>query len=254
MRCCFLNINLQGGGAERQLVQLVRYWRQAGWDLEVVLLERQGVWLDAAAADAPCHWLSEQLPSGSVAKIFWAHRMVPRVRQFLVEHQFDAVLTFLWLPTLLAALALRKQSARPLGRKLGLSGRSAGMFLAQDYWRRGKLGWGYHATIIGESYLNFGLVAVFIIGIFYGIWLRTVASLLRNLKSPVALSVAALLAVYSLRVFYESSAKVFETFVVLGFLLAVVAIFSLFPVKSILPRSELRFSGSSSASKNSFLG
>lgn len=106
----------------------------------------------------------------------------------------------------------------PLGRKLGLSGKSAGKFLAQNYWRRRNLGWGYHPTIIGESYLNFGLIAVFIIGIFYGIWLRTVASLLRNLKSPVALSIAALLAVYSLRVFYESSAKVFEAFVVIGFL------------------------------------
>ncbi len=42
--------------------------------------------------------------------------------------------------------------------------------------------------------------------------------------------------------------------VALGFLLAAVAIFSLFPVKSTLPHSEFRFSGSSSASKNSFLG
>lgn len=114
MRVCFLNLNLQGGGAERQLVQLARHWPQGKWHLKLVLLEQQGVWLSELPSNVPCHALSPRMPSGSLAKILWALRLVPRLRKFLVKHPCDVVLTFLWLPTLLAAIALRRLPNPPL--------------------------------------------------------------------------------------------------------------------------------------------
>lgn len=114
MRVCLLNLNLEGGGAERHLVQLVRHWPQGDWHLKVVLLERQGVWLKELPPNVPCHALAPRMPSGSLAKILWALQSVPQLQRFFREHPCDVVLTFLWLPTVLAAIALRRLSNPPL--------------------------------------------------------------------------------------------------------------------------------------------
>ncbi len=114
MRICFLNLNLQGGGAERQLVQLVRHWPRNNHLLRVVLLERKGVWLDELPVNVPYHALSPQMPPGSLRKILWTFWLVPRLRKFLIEHPCDVVLTFLWLPTVLAAIALHQLPNPPL--------------------------------------------------------------------------------------------------------------------------------------------
>ncbi|MFN3420616.1 MAG: glycosyltransferase [Armatimonadota bacterium] len=114
MRVCFLNLNLQGGGAERQLVQLARHWPRNDHHLRVVLLERKGVWLDELPINVPCHALSPQMPSGSLVRILWALRLIPRLKRFFREHPCDIVLTFLWLPTVLAAIALRRMPNSPL--------------------------------------------------------------------------------------------------------------------------------------------
>ena len=114
MRVCFLNLNLQGGGAERQLVQLVRHWQRDHCNVEVVLLERQGVWLNELPSDVPCYALSSKMPSGSLAKILWTLWLIPRLQKFLARNPCDVVLTFLWLPTVLAAIAFRQLSNPPL--------------------------------------------------------------------------------------------------------------------------------------------
>lgn len=113
MHCCFLTLNLLGGGAERQLLQLVRYWPRDDSQLRVVLLEGQGVWLDEVLTKVPVYALSEQMPSGRVSQILWALRLVPRLRQFFLHHPCDIVLTFLWLPTLVAGLAFSRLNPRP---------------------------------------------------------------------------------------------------------------------------------------------
>ncbi|MEM2445722.1 MAG: glycosyltransferase [Candidatus Bathyarchaeia archaeon] len=114
MRICFLNLNLQGGGAERHLVQLVRHWPRNNHYLRVVLLERKGVWLDELPVNIPYHALAPPMPPGSLRKILWTFGLVPRLRKFLMEHPCDVVLTFLWLPTVLAAIALHQLPNPPL--------------------------------------------------------------------------------------------------------------------------------------------
>ncbi|MEM1552336.1 MAG: glycosyltransferase, partial [Candidatus Bathyarchaeia archaeon] len=115
MRVCFLNLNLQGGGAERQLVQLARHWpRDNQHHLRVVLLERKGVWLDELPVNVPYHALAPRMPPGSLAKFFWALRLVPQLQKFFRENPCDVALTFLWLPTVVAAIALRRLPNPPL--------------------------------------------------------------------------------------------------------------------------------------------
>ena len=114
MRICFLNLNLQSGGAERQLVQLVRHWPRNNHHLRVVLLEQKGVWLDELPVNVPYHALAPRMPPGSLRKILWTFWLVPRLRKFLIEHPCDVVLTFLWLPTVLAAIALHQLPNPPL--------------------------------------------------------------------------------------------------------------------------------------------
>jgi glycosyltransferase involved in cell wall biosynthesis len=109
-----LNLHLQAGGAERQLVQLAKYWRRTDWQLSTILLERQGVWIGELPDDVRLWTCSEKMPSGKMAKVLWALRLVPRLRRFFRDNKCDAVLTFLWLPTVLVALALRGVRKRPL--------------------------------------------------------------------------------------------------------------------------------------------
>jgi glycosyltransferase involved in cell wall biosynthesis len=92
--------------------ELVRHWR-ASDDLDVLTLESA---------------LAQSMPPHSIGKIFWAMRVIPRLRQRLLE--FDAVVTFLWLPTLLTALALTGARKRP---RLIWSAQSD---LARDFERR----------------------------------------------------------------------------------------------------------------------
>ncbi|MEM4188092.1 MAG: glycosyltransferase [Candidatus Hadarchaeum sp.] len=114
MQCCFLNLNLESGGAERQLVQLIRHWPPDHSVLKVVLFERRGVWLDELPPGVLCYTLSSRMPSDSATRLMWALYLLPRLRRFFVENPCDAVLTFLWLPTALAAMALSRLTNPPL--------------------------------------------------------------------------------------------------------------------------------------------
>jgi glycosyltransferase involved in cell wall biosynthesis len=105
-------LNLLGGGAERQLVQLVRNWRP-DWQIEVLLLEGRGVWFDDLPAAVPVHRLSAEMPAGGMTRILWAAATVRRLRKFLDAHRYDVAVAMLWLPALVAALALRRRAERP---------------------------------------------------------------------------------------------------------------------------------------------
>ncbi|HAG06649.1 MAG TPA: hypothetical protein DCL13_00565, partial [Peptococcaceae bacterium] len=57
--------------------------------------------------------LTPQQPEGMAAQLTWAARLVPALRHFLRQHPPDVVLTFLWLPTLVCALAFRGLEHKP---------------------------------------------------------------------------------------------------------------------------------------------
>lgn len=114
MECCFLNLNLQGGGAERQLVQLARYWQSYTFSLEVVLLEGQGIWLKELPSSVPCYMLTPKISSDSLKKIIQTFQLIPGLKKFFQERHYDVVLTFLWLPTVLAAIVFRQLPNPPL--------------------------------------------------------------------------------------------------------------------------------------------
>ncbi len=113
-RLLFLNTNLRIGGAERQLVHLARHLNPQQWRLNLLLLEGQGSFL----ADIPAHitldTLFPQYPARFSSQVFWAARAAWALRGFLKNYsEEDIILTFLWLPTLLAALALRFHPSPP---------------------------------------------------------------------------------------------------------------------------------------------
>ncbi|CEP67181.1 Glycosyl transferase, family 1 [Moorella glycerini] len=114
MRICIVHQNLEAGGAERQLIQLALQWQGMGHHVEVVLLEHQGVWLNDLDGKIIVRCLSQRLPRNSILRIYWMWWLVTGLRQYFLQHPFDVVLTFLWLPTLISAFALRQMPERPM--------------------------------------------------------------------------------------------------------------------------------------------
>lgn len=112
-RLLLLNTNLAVGGAERQLLHVARYLDRSRWEISVLVLERQGLFCKDLPDDVRLHALSERLPASPLGKLVWSLRLVGAIRYFLRRNDFDAVLTFLWLPSLLCALALRGLKHRP---------------------------------------------------------------------------------------------------------------------------------------------
>lgn len=114
VKCCILSSDLKSGGAERHLLQILNHWPESSWQFSLALLAHQGVWLNEIPHTAQLHALSERRPVGGLRQLVWAAQMAPRFRAVL-SHGCDLVLTFLWLPTLVAALAMRPlRSAPPL--------------------------------------------------------------------------------------------------------------------------------------------
>lgn len=112
IRCCIVHSNLHTGGAERQVVQLLAHWPDARWQFELVLLEHQGAWLSEVSV--PTLGLSCARPCGLGRQLPWAAGLLPALRRQLARGGYDLVLTFLWLPTLLASIALGAgAAARP---------------------------------------------------------------------------------------------------------------------------------------------
>ncbi len=110
-RVFFLTLNLEPGGAERQLVNLVRAWPQKR-ECEVVLLERKGPWVRDVEARAILHTLSDHRPSGYVRTLAWTLARVGRLRTLIKREEPAVIVGFLWFPMMLAALAtfwLRKR-------------------------------------------------------------------------------------------------------------------------------------------------
>lgn len=108
----------------------------------------------------------------------------------------------------------------PLTEILHLPGKSAGVFIAQTLVGFSKRKWGFHATLIGDAYLNFGLIGVFLVTTIFGMILKT---LYVEFRSGLINNVFyALILVYSTRVFFESIEKYGEMLMVLTYVLLII--------------------------------
>lgn len=103
----------------------------------------------------------------------------------------------------------------PLSEVFNLPVKSAGVFIAQKLIGFGTRKWGFHATLIGDSYLNFGLIGLLITTTVFGMILKT---LYREFRiGSINNTLYALALVYSMRIFFESIEKYGETITVLSF-------------------------------------
>jgi hypothetical protein len=109
-----------------------------------------------------------------------------------------------------------------LGRSLGLSGRSGGVFIIDSLVGEGGRKWGLHSTLIGDSYLSIGVGGIIAACFLFGAWLRALHRwrLAMPALTPLPVAVYAVAVVYSMRVCFESVEKVFEMVVVTAFLVA----------------------------------
>lgn len=117
----------------------------------------------------------------------------------------------------------------PLSKFLNLGGKSAGVYIVETLIgfpeeegpsdQREK--WGFHALLIGDAYLNFGLLAVVLLTIIFGIILNAVYVKFRQSVVPDVLFV--LFVIYSvIYIFYISIEKFGEMLLIFGFAIAVI--------------------------------
>jgi oligosaccharide repeat unit polymerase len=108
----------------------------------------------------------------------------------------------------------------PLSDFLNLSGRSGGVFVVEELIGFVSSKWGFHTTLIGDAYLNFGTLAVFVVTAIFGMILRILyAEFRRGRVDPVYYSLAL---IYSIRIFFESIEKFGEGLTVLVFAFCVI--------------------------------
>lgn len=104
----------------------------------------------------------------------------------------------------------------PLSEVLGLGAKNAGVLIAEMLvGLEGGVKWGFHASMIGDAYLNLGLPGVLVVTVCVGVVLRAVYAGWR--RGAVHPALYALATVYGLRVFYESIEKYAEAVTVIAF-------------------------------------
>lgn len=112
-RLLLVNISLGAGGAERQLVHLARHLDRSRWAVTALLLGGKGAFLKDVPPDVSVVTFSNACPSGGLRRVPWGLRQGIALRRFLRAQDYDVILTFLWFPALLCALALAGQRNRP---------------------------------------------------------------------------------------------------------------------------------------------
>jgi glycosyltransferase involved in cell wall biosynthesis len=107
-----VNTNLGSGGAERHLLQIAKFLKPPDGRLKLILLEASGRWLneeDPRRIEA----MSKTMPTKTIARPLWVFAVIRRLRHQLRVEPPEVVLTFLWFPTLLTAVALLGMRTRP---------------------------------------------------------------------------------------------------------------------------------------------
>jgi len=104
----------------------------------------------------------------------------------------------------------------PLSLLLEVGGRSTGVFITETLVGfAGGRKWGFHASLIGDAYLNFGVAGVLVATTVFGLILRSLYAEMR--RGSLNGAFYALAAVYGLRMFFESIEKFPETLTILVF-------------------------------------
>ena len=114
----------------------------------------------------------------------------------------------------------------PLSKLLELPGRSAGVFITQMLVGLDDHKWGFNATLIGDAYLNFGLIGVIIVTAVFAMILKIIYLGFR--ERFISNAFYALAVMYSVRVFFESIEKYGEAIVILAFVFATIKIGQVF--------------------------
>jgi hypothetical protein len=90
----------------------------------------------------------------------------------------------------------------PLTKFVDLPGKSAGVFIVQTLVGYDEEKWAFHATLIGDAYLNFGVLGVFVVTAAFGFLLRKVYVAFK--QGTIGAVYYSLVMVYGLRIFFES--------------------------------------------------
>jgi hypothetical protein len=102
----------------------------------------------------------------------------------------------------------------PLSDLLDLGGRSAGVFTVEQTIGFYDERWGFHSSLIGDAYLNFGVAGLVAIMLMAGAALKAIY--IRFLQGRMHAVVYSLALIYSMRIVFESIDKWGEALLVVG--------------------------------------
>lgn len=121
----------------------------------------------------------------------------------------------------------------PLSDILNLPAKSAGVFITQTLSDVGDRKWGFHATLIGDAYLNFGIIGVFLVMTIFGMGLNALYTEMR--RGLVNNAIYGLVIVYNIRIFFESIEKGTEALTIFVFTVFIIKLgqflFDILPYK-----------------------
>jgi len=110
---CFFQLNLESGGAERQIIHLLTHWPRESAELSLVLIEPDSLWLDEVPGDITVHTLHRKRPARLYSRLVWFFQVLMKVVRHFKHTRYDIVLGFLWLPAFLWSLATLFITKRP---------------------------------------------------------------------------------------------------------------------------------------------
>jgi oligosaccharide repeat unit polymerase len=122
-------------------------------------------------------------------------------------------------PGILEGKSFLGNLAFPVSEFVALPGKSTGVYLTQRFVTGSQRKWGFSPTIFGEAYLNYGLLGLVVISSLVGFGFERLYG--RFQAGRTNLLVYALLAVYLLRILFESIEKWPEALTMLAMLWAV---------------------------------
>jgi hypothetical protein len=114
----------------------------------------------------------------------------------------------------------------PLDKIVALPGKSAGVFIVEMLVGLGDRKWGFHATLIGDAYLNFGLIGVIVVTAIFAMILKIIYVGFR--ERLIGNAWYALSVIYGLAIFFESIEKYGEALIILVFVFAIIKIGQIF--------------------------
>lgn len=107
----------------------------------------------------------------------------------------------------------------PLSKILDLPTQSAGILIAERLFGFAGKKFSFHAALIGDAYLNFGLIGVVIVTVIFGAIVKELYARMRH--GQVNKAIYALFLVYSMRIFFEGVEEYGEMLMVLIFAVSV---------------------------------